>query len=107
MKAEKSEPEQPSIVISETEDVDQQSKLVVPPPPTTAPPPPPPPFPAAAGQPAVSSDAQDAPEGSVARPSIPGSDMKPLLQAEQGTDDNLSSKAQNGGPDASGEDSKR
>uniref|UniRef100_A0A8B9R2I7 Phosphatase and actin regulator n=1 Tax=Anas platyrhynchos TaxID=8839 RepID=A0A8B9R2I7_ANAPL len=93
VKAEKSEPEQPSI-------------LVVPPPPTTAPPPPPPPFPAAAGQPAVSSDAQDAPEGSVARPSIPGSDMKPLLQAEQGTDDNLSSTAQDGGPDASGEDSK-
>uniref|UniRef100_A0A493SSU7 Phosphatase and actin regulator n=1 Tax=Anas platyrhynchos platyrhynchos TaxID=8840 RepID=A0A493SSU7_ANAPP len=106
VKAEKSEPEQPSIVISETEDVDQRSKLVVPPPPTTAPPPPPPPFPAAAGQPAVSSDAQDAPEGSVARPSIPGSDMKPLLQAEQGTDDNLSSTAQDGGPDASGEDSK-
>ncbi|XP_071892058.1 phosphatase and actin regulator 2 isoform X4 [Anas platyrhynchos] len=106
VKAEKSEPEQPSIVISETEDIDQRSKLVVPPPPTTAPPPPPPPVPAAAGQPAVSSDAQDAPEGSVARPSIPGSDMKPLLQAEQGTDDNLSSTAQDGGPDASGEDSK-
>uniref|UniRef100_A0A8B9C3P6 Phosphatase and actin regulator n=1 Tax=Anser brachyrhynchus TaxID=132585 RepID=A0A8B9C3P6_9AVES len=100
-KAEKSEPEQPSIVISETEDVDQRSKLVVPPPPTTAPPPPPPPFPAAAGQPAVSSDAQDAPEGSVARPSVPGSDTKPLLQAEQGTDDSLSSTAQDGGPDAS------
>ncbi|XP_047936728.2 phosphatase and actin regulator 2 isoform X2 [Anser cygnoides] len=105
-KAEKSEPEQPSIVISETEDVDQRSKLVVPPPPTTAPPPPPPPFPAAAGQPAVSSDAQDAPEGSVVRPSVPGSDTKPLLQAEQGTDDSLSSTAQDGGPDASGEDSK-
>ncbi|XP_035175996.1 phosphatase and actin regulator 2 isoform X2 [Oxyura jamaicensis] len=104
-KAEKSEPEQPSIVICETEDVDQRSKLVVPPPPTTAPPPPPPPFPGAAGQPAVSSDAQDAPEGSVARPSVPASDTKPL-QAEQGTDDSPSSTAQDGGPDASGENPK-
>ncbi|NXJ35572.1 PHAR2 regulator, partial [Ciconia maguari] len=73
-KAEKPEPEQPSIVISETEDADQPSKLVVPPPPTAAPPPPPLPlpFPAAAG------------------PAIPGSDTKPLLQTEHGTDESLS-----------------
>ncbi|KFW89767.1 Phosphatase and actin regulator 2, partial [Phalacrocorax carbo] len=73
-KAEKPEPEQPSIVISETEDADQPSKLVVPPPPTAAPPPPPlpPPFTAAAG------------------PVVPGSDTKPLLQTEHGTDESLS-----------------
>ncbi|KFQ72080.1 Phosphatase and actin regulator 2, partial [Phaethon lepturus] len=73
-KAEKHEPEQPSIVISEMEDADQPSKLVVPPPPTAAPPPPPlpPPFAAAA-----------VPAGT-------GSDTKPLLQAERGTDESLS-----------------
>ncbi|XP_075002124.1 phosphatase and actin regulator 2 isoform X3 [Calonectris borealis] len=105
-KAEKPEPEQPSIVISETEDADQPSKLVVPPPPTTAPPPPPlpPPFPAAAGQPAVSSDAQDVPDGCVAGPAVPASDTKPLLQTERGTDESLSSMALDSGPDASGED---
>ncbi|NXE80208.1 PHAR2 regulator, partial [Cochlearius cochlearius] len=91
-KAEKPEPEQPSIVISETEDADQPSKLVVPPPPTAAPPPPPlpPPFPAAAGEPALSSDAQDVSDGGVAGPAGPGSDTKPLLQAEHGTDESLS-----------------
>ncbi|NXC68880.1 PHAR2 regulator, partial [Anhinga anhinga] len=88
-KAEKPEPEQPSIVISETEDADQLSKLVVPPPPTAAPPPPPlpPPFPAAAGQPTVSSDAQDVSDGCMAGPVVPGSDTKPLLQTEHGTDE--------------------
>ncbi|KFV13305.1 Phosphatase and actin regulator 2, partial [Tauraco erythrolophus] len=92
VKAEKPEPEQPSIVISETEDTDQPSKLVVPPPPTAAPPPPPlpPPFPAAAPQPAISSDAQDVPDGSVAGPSGPGSDTKQLLQTEHGMDESLS-----------------
>ncbi|XP_075355000.1 phosphatase and actin regulator 2 isoform X3 [Mycteria americana] len=107
-KAEKPEPEQPSIVISETEDADQPSKLVVPPPPTTAPPPPPLPlpFPAAAGQPALSSDAQDVSEGCVAGPAIPGSDTKPLLQTEHGTDESLSGTALDSGPDASGEDAK-
>ncbi|XP_040554407.1 phosphatase and actin regulator 2 isoform X4 [Gallus gallus] len=102
VKAEKSEPEQPSSVISETEDVDQPTKLVVPPPPITAPPPPPPPppppFTSAAGQLIVSSDAQD--------PSVPRSDSKPLLQAEQGTDAGLSSTTPDSGPDASGEDTK-
>ncbi|KAM6404979.1 phosphatase and actin regulator 2 isoform 4-T4 [Pluvialis apricaria] len=107
-KAEKPEPEQPSIVISETEDADQPSKLVVPPPPTAAPPPPPlpPPFPAAAAQPMVSSDAQDVSDGCVAGPAIPGSDTKPLLQTEHGTDESLSSTALDSGPDASGEDTK-
>ncbi|XP_075270015.1 phosphatase and actin regulator 2 isoform X5 [Opisthocomus hoazin] len=107
-KAEKPEPEQPSIVVSETEDADQPSKLVVPPPPATAPPPPPlpPPFPAAAGQPAVSSDAQDVSDGCVAGPAIPRSDTKPLLQTEHGTDKSLSSTALDSGPDASGEDTK-
>ncbi|KFV40228.1 Phosphatase and actin regulator 2, partial [Gavia stellata] len=73
-KAEKPEPEQPSIVISETEDTDQPSKLVVPPPPSAAPPPPPlpPPFPAAAGL------------------AVPGSDTKPVLQTDDGTDESLS-----------------
>ncbi|NXH74825.1 PHAR2 regulator, partial [Hydrobates tethys] len=73
-KAEKNEPEQPSIVISETEYVDQPSKLIVPPPPTAAPPPPPlpPPFPAAAG------------------PALPATDTKPLLQTEPGADESLS-----------------
>ncbi|KFQ39788.1 Phosphatase and actin regulator 2, partial [Mesitornis unicolor] len=90
VKAEKPEPEYPSIVISETEDADQPSKLIVPPPPTTAPPPPPlpPPFPAAAGQ------------------AVSRSDAKPLLQTEHGTDDSLSSTALDSGPDASGEDTK-
>ncbi|NXJ51170.1 PHAR2 regulator, partial [Spizaetus tyrannus] len=91
-KAEKPEPEQPSIVISETEDADQPNKLIVPPPPTAAPPPPPlpPPFPAAAGQPAVSSDAQDVSDDCVAGPAGPGSDTKPLLQTEHSTDESLS-----------------
>ncbi|NXG21543.1 PHAR2 regulator, partial [Grallaria varia] len=88
VKAEKPKPEQPSIVIFETEDADQSSKLVVPPPPTTAPPPPPlpPPFPAAAG------------------PCSPGSDTKPLVKTEHGTDESLSSMALGSGPDASEED---
>lgn len=109
MKAEKPEPEQPSIVISEMEDADQPSKLVVPPPPTAAPPPPPlpPPFPAAAGQPAVSSDAQDVSDGCVAGPALTGSDTKPLFQTEHGTDESLSSTALDSGPDTSGEDTKR
>ncbi|XP_009317429.1 PREDICTED: phosphatase and actin regulator 2 [Pygoscelis adeliae] len=107
-KAEKPEPEQPSIVISEMEDADQTSKLVVPPPPTAAPPPPPlpPPFPAAAGQPAASSDAQDVPDGCVAGPAVPGSDTKPLLQTQRDTEESLSSTALDSGPDASGEDTK-
>ncbi|NXE88321.1 PHAR2 regulator, partial [Menura novaehollandiae] len=88
-KAEKPQPEQPSIVIFEMEDADQLSKLLVPPPPSGAPPPPPlpPPFPAAASQPAVSCDAQDVPDSCVAGPRSPGSDTKPLLQTEQGTDE--------------------
>ncbi|NXF99626.1 PHAR2 regulator, partial [Sakesphorus luctuosus] len=88
VKAEKLKPEQPSIVTFEMEDADQLSKLVVPPPPTTAPPPPPlpPPFPAAAG------------------PCSPGSDTKPLLQTEHGTDETLSSMTLGSGPDAHGED---
>ncbi|KFO14438.1 Phosphatase and actin regulator 2, partial [Balearica regulorum gibbericeps] len=108
VKAEKPEPEQPSIVISETEDTDQLSKLVVPPPPTAAPPPPPlpPPFPAAAAQPAVSSDAQDVSDGCVAGLAVPRSDTKPLLQAEHGMDESLSSTALDSDPDASGEDTK-
>ncbi|NWW15342.1 PHAR2 regulator, partial [Falcunculus frontatus] len=92
-KAEKLKPEQPSIVIFEMEDADQSSKLVVPPPPTAAPPPPPlpPPFPAAASQPAGSSDGQDASDSCVAGPRSPGSGTKPLLQTERGTDESLSS----------------
>ncbi|NXC24082.1 PHAR2 regulator, partial [Campylorhamphus procurvoides] len=88
VKAEKHKPEQPSVVTFETDDADQSSKLVVPPPPTTAPPPPPlpPPFPAAAG------------------PCSPGSDIKPLLQTEHGTDGSLSSTTLSSGPDAGGED---
>ncbi|KAM6084439.1 phosphatase and actin regulator 2 isoform 2-T3 [Theristicus caerulescens] len=108
VKAEKPEPEQPSLDTSGTEDADQPSKLVVPPPPTAAPPPPPlpPPFPAAAGQPTVSSDAQDVSDGCVAGPAVPGSDTKPLLQTEHGTDESLSSTALDSSPDASGEDTK-
>ncbi|NWT45052.1 PHAR2 regulator, partial [Chroicocephalus maculipennis] len=107
-KAEKPEPQQPSIVISETEDTEQPSKLVVPPPPTAAPPPPPlpPPCPAAAAQPTVSSDAQDVSDGCVAGPAVPGSDARPLLQTEHGTDESLSSTAPDSGPDASGEGTK-
>ncbi|XP_051657484.1 phosphatase and actin regulator 2 isoform X1 [Manacus candei] len=106
VKTEKNKAEQPSIVTSEMEDTDQSSKLVVPPPPTAAPPPPPltPPFPAAAGQPAVSSDAQDVSDSCVAGPCSPGSDTKTLLQTEHGTDESLSSTALGRGPDASGED---
>ncbi|NWR65825.1 PHAR2 regulator, partial [Bucorvus abyssinicus] len=104
-KAENPEPEQPSIVISETEDADDPSKLVVPPPPSAAPPSPPlpPPFPAAPGQPTVSSDAQDLSDSCVTGPAVPGSDTKPLLQAENGTDESLSSTALGSSPDASGE----
>ncbi|KAM9382938.1 phosphatase and actin regulator 2 [Phaethornis superciliosus] len=99
-KAEKPEPEQPSIVISETEEADQPSKVIaVPSPPTAAPPPPPLPFPAAARQPAVSSDAQNV-------PAVPRSDARPLLQAEHATDKSLSSTALNNGSDARGEDPK-
>uniref|UniRef100_A0A8C3PR13 Phosphatase and actin regulator n=1 Tax=Calidris pygmaea TaxID=425635 RepID=A0A8C3PR13_9CHAR len=107
-KAEKPEPQQPSIVISETEDADQPSKLVVPPPPTAAPPPPPlpPPFPTVAAQPIVSSEARDVSDGCVAGPAVPGSDTKPLLQTEHGADESLSSTALDSGPDASGEDTK-
>ncbi|XP_064505351.1 phosphatase and actin regulator 2 isoform X2 [Pseudopipra pipra] len=106
VKTEKNKAEQPSIVTFEMEDTDQSSKLVVPPPPTAAPPPPPlpPPFPAAAGQPAVSSDAQDVSDSCVAGPCSPGSDTKTLLQTEHGTDESLSSTALGRGPDASGED---
>ncbi|XP_071596799.1 phosphatase and actin regulator 2 isoform X4 [Heliangelus exortis] len=99
-KAEKPELEQPSIVISETEEADQPSKLIaVPPPPTAAPPPPPLPFPAAARQHAVSSDAQHV-------PAAPRSDARPLLQAEHGTDKSQSSTALDNGSDAHGEDPK-
>ncbi|XP_027488594.1 phosphatase and actin regulator 2 isoform X4 [Corapipo altera] len=106
VKTEKPKAEQPSIVTFEMEDTDQSSKLVVPPPPTAAPPPPPlpPPFPAAAGQPAVSSDAQDVSDSCVAGPCSPGSDTKALLQTEHGIDESLSSTALGRGPDASGED---
>ncbi|XP_057263002.1 phosphatase and actin regulator 2 isoform X5 [Pezoporus wallicus] len=105
VKAKKLEPEQPSILISETEDANQASKLVVPPPPTSAPPPPPlpPPFPAGSGQPTVSSDAQEVSDGCAAGPAVPGSDAKPPLQAEHGTDD---SHALDSGPDAGGGDTK-
>ncbi|NXP03207.1 PHAR2 regulator, partial [Thinocorus orbignyianus] len=107
-KAEKTEPQQPSIVISETEDADQPSKLVVPPPPTAAPPPPPlpPSFLTAATQPVVSSDAQDGSDGCTAGPAVPGSDTKPVLQTEHGTDESLSSTALDSSQDASGEDTK-
>ncbi|NXY54583.1 PHAR2 regulator, partial [Callaeas wilsoni] len=90
-KAEKPKPEQPSIVIFEMENADHSSKLAVPPPPTAAPPSPPlpPPFPAAACQPAGSSDAQDVSDSCVAGPRGPGSDTKPLLQTERGTDEKL------------------
>ncbi|XP_062496792.1 phosphatase and actin regulator 2 isoform X5 [Pezoporus occidentalis] len=105
VKAKKLEPEQPSILISETEDANQASKLVVPPPPTSAPPPPPlpPPFPAGSGQPTVSSDAQEVSDGCAAGPAVPGSDAKPPLQTEHGTDD---SHALDSGPDAGGGDTK-
>ncbi|NXH45795.1 PHAR2 regulator, partial [Dicaeum eximium] len=91
VKAEKPKPEQTSIVIFDMENADQSSKLVVPPPPTAAPPPPPlpPPFPAAAGQPAGSSDAQDVSDSCVAGPGSPGADTKPLLQSGYGTAQNL------------------
>ncbi|NXA12825.1 PHAR2 regulator, partial [Sapayoa aenigma] len=106
VKTEKPKPEHTSIAVFETEDADQLSKLVVPPPPTTAPPPPPlpPSFPAAAGQPADSSDAQDVSDSCVAGPCSPGSDTKPLLQTEHGIDKSLSSTSLDCGPDASGED---
>ncbi|KAL2306358.1 hypothetical protein Nmel_004275 [Mimus melanotis] len=105
-KAEKPKPEQTSIVIFEMENADQSSKLVVPPPPTAAPPPPPlpPPFPAAASQPAGSSDAQDVSDSCVAGTHSPGSDTKPPLQTERGTDRSLSSATLGSAPDAGGED---
>ncbi|NWJ04261.1 PHAR2 regulator, partial [Crypturellus undulatus] len=108
LKTEKSEPEQPSIVISETEDIDQQSKLVVPPPPTVAPPPPPPPPPFAAGVNQASvSDAQAMSDSCRPGPFVAGSHYKPLLQTEHGTDENLSSTALENSPDAGGEDVER
>ncbi|XP_030123945.4 phosphatase and actin regulator 2 isoform X5 [Taeniopygia guttata] len=104
-KAEKPKPEQTSIVIFEMENADQSGKLVVPPPPSAAPPPPPlpPPFPAAASQPAGSSDAQDVSDSCVAGPCSPGSDTKPLLPAERGADQSPSSGALGSAPDAGGE----
>ncbi|NWR70085.1 PHAR2 regulator, partial [Centropus unirufus] len=106
LKVEKPEPEQPSIVISKMEDADEPSKLVVPPPPTAAPPPPPlpPSFPAAADQPAVSSDAQDVSDCHTAGLATPG--LEPLPQAERGTEESPSSMALGSGPDATGEDKK-
>ncbi|XP_018775546.3 phosphatase and actin regulator 2 isoform X3 [Serinus canaria] len=105
-KAEKPKPEQTSVVIFEMENADQSSKLVVPPPPTAAPPPPPlpPPFPAAASQPAGSSDAQDVSDSCVAGPRSSGSDTKPLLPTERGTEPSRSSAAPGSAPDARGED---
>ncbi|XP_005043753.1 PREDICTED: phosphatase and actin regulator 2 isoform X2 [Ficedula albicollis] len=105
-KAEKPKPEQTSTVIFEMEKADQSSKLVVPPPPSAAPPPPPlpPPFPAAAGQPAGSSGAQDVSDSCVAGPHSPGSDTKPLLQTERGADRSLGSAALGSAPGAGGED---
>ncbi|NXW77994.1 PHAR2 regulator, partial [Hirundo rustica] len=105
-KAEEHKPEQTSVVIFEVENEDQSSKLVVPPPPTAAPPPPPlpPPFPAAASQPAGSSDAPDVSDRCVAGPRSPGSDTKPPVQTERGTDRSLSSAAPGSAPDAGGED---
>ncbi|KAL9863939.1 phosphatase and actin regulator 2 isoform 5-T5 [Geothlypis trichas] len=102
-KAEKPKPEQSSVVIFETDSADQSSKLVVPPPPTAAPPPPPlpPPFPAAASQPAGSSDGQDVSDSCVAGP--PGSDTKALHPPERGTDPSLSSAAPGSAPGARGE----
>ncbi|NWS70214.1 PHAR2 regulator, partial [Crotophaga sulcirostris] len=107
LKVEKLEPEQPSIVISKTEDADEPSKLVVPPPPTAAPPPPPlpPPLPAAADQPAISSDAQDVSDGCMAGPAV--SRSEPLLQTKHGTDESLSSTDLDSGPDATGENTER
>ncbi|XP_056342602.1 phosphatase and actin regulator 2 isoform X3 [Oenanthe melanoleuca] len=101
-KAEKPKPEQTSTVIFEMEKADQPSKLVVPPPPSAAPPPPPlpPPFPAAAGQPAGSSGAQDVSDSCGAGPRSPGSDTKPLLQPERGADSSLGSAALGSAPDA-------
>ncbi|XP_066403004.1 phosphatase and actin regulator 2 isoform X3 [Molothrus aeneus] len=102
-KAEKPKPEQTSAVIFDMDKADQSSKLVVPPPPTAAPPPPPlpPPFPAAASQPAGSSDGQDVSDSCVAGP--PGSDTKALLSTERGTDLSLSSAAPGSAPGAGGE----
>ncbi|XP_068007062.1 phosphatase and actin regulator 2 isoform X5 [Melanerpes formicivorus] len=108
VKAEKPEPEQPSIVISETEDADQPSKLIVPPPPAAAPPPPPlpPPFPAAVGQQTISSDAQVVSDSCVAGLAASGSDAKSLLWTEHGTEESLSRAALDSSQDASGEDTK-
>ncbi|XP_039562760.1 phosphatase and actin regulator 2 isoform X4 [Passer montanus] len=105
-KAEKPKPEQTSIAVFETENADQSSKLVVPPPPTAAPPPPPlpPPFPAAASQPAGSSDAQDVSDSRVAGPRSPGSDTKPLVPTERGAEQSVSSAALGSAPEAGGED---
>ncbi|NXN10563.1 PHAR2 regulator, partial [Indicator maculatus] len=106
--AEKPEPEQPSIVISETEDADQPSKLIVPPPPSAAPPPPPlpPPVPAAVGHQTPSSDVQVVSEGCVTGLAVSGSDAKSLLWTEDGTNESLSSAALDSSQDASGEDTK-
>ncbi|NWU67987.1 PHAR2 regulator, partial [Pterocles burchelli] len=91
VKTEKPEPEQPSILISETEDTDQPSELLVPPPPTAAPPPPPLP-PPPAPQPTASSDTQVVSDGCVEGPAGPRADTKPL-QTERGTDESLSCTA--------------
>lgn len=109
MKAEKPEPEQPSIVVSEMEDAEQAGKLIVPPPPSAAPPPPPlpPPFPTALVQQIVSSDAQAVSDSCVGGLAVSGSDTKPLLWTERGTDGDLSSAALDSSQDASGEDTKR
>ncbi|NWV53328.1 PHAR2 regulator, partial [Daphoenositta chrysoptera] len=106
VKAEKLKPEQLSVVILETEDADESSKLVVPPPPSAAPPPPPlaAPFAAAAGQPAGSSDGQDVSDSGAAGPRSPGPDTEPPPQSERGTEQSLSSAAPGSTPDSGGED---
>ncbi|XP_074846552.1 phosphatase and actin regulator 2 isoform X4 [Carettochelys insculpta] len=94
-KVENSQPEQPSIVISESEDTDQQSKLIIPPPPTAPPPPPPLSFsPPSASQSVDSSKIPDISISTEAGLSVPGSDSNPLLQSEHELgSENLSSAA--------------
>ncbi|XP_067398456.1 phosphatase and actin regulator 2 isoform X2 [Emydura macquarii macquarii] len=97
-KVENSEPEQSRVIISESEDTDQQSKPTVPPPallPSSL---------SSASQFTDSSETQDVSISTEAGLSVPGSDSNPLLQTEHETDnENLSSAALDNSLDTSGE----
>uniref|UniRef100_A0A8C8RWP4 Phosphatase and actin regulator n=1 Tax=Pelusios castaneus TaxID=367368 RepID=A0A8C8RWP4_9SAUR len=97
-KVENSEPEQPPLIISESEDTDQQNKPAVLPRPSL------PSSLSSASQSTGSSETQDILISTEVGPSVPGSDSNPLLPTEHETDnENLSNAALENSLDTSGE----